>query len=108
MLDKGLAHATGGLSWGKRTQDEREPGEDDGREQEADGASAKLLHEEQDGDDHARQPNNERCGSMHRASNDAGTEQDGPGLVQHAMPGRRKMHKPGLPRAASALHSAPG
>ena len=54
-------------SWGMRTQDEREPGEDDRREQEADGAGAKLLNQKQDGDDGARQPDDERCKCMHRA-----------------------------------------
>jgi len=43
------------------TTDEGEPCQDDRGEEVADGARAKLLHQEQDGDDAACEADDERC-----------------------------------------------
>ena len=48
-------------SRGGRAQQEREPGEDDGGEEGADGASPELLHQEEQRDDAAREPDDQRC-----------------------------------------------
>lgn len=45
----------------RRTKNEDEPNKEDGREEEANGASAKLLHQEEERDYGARQPDDERC-----------------------------------------------
>ena len=67
------------------TKDREEPGEEDGGEEVANGAGAKLLQQEEHGDDGARKPHDERCAACSRLSVYEMTQRQDQGCRAHDL-----------------------